>query len=1165
MFAAVLPYSQKDNMQQESVWGMAMKTHLVRKWIATCAVAMAALITVPQAMAVPIAGSQSFGELLDVPASITFNVHNEGLVGGDPAPIYVQDGLELINGPASAVAEVVGNACIRVSWGNDNPDSIPFDIQYSLVAGDRTFAPDPGNIRIERGNGQLTNVTDIVNGCDDPNNTPPVAGNAAFNFPANTSDFSFFVISPDGPAFDADGLDTLRLTNEACWTQPQNGTVSRDIENPFVIRFTPATGFTEGTDSFEYCVTDNPRDPTTGPRGTITFTLQSSGPTAQIVDDEATAEQLEFIAIDVLANDILPFGIGNIVSVSMPTEGGFANVLSAAECAQQIPGIETQCVGYSSPSSDMQGNPFFGTDTFTYTVGGADNPIGVGTVTVTVLPPTPVVADDTATTPSETAIDIDVRANDSPGFGETITVVSSPASGGSTQILSPQVCATIFPNSNEQCIRYTPPFAATGEPPFSGDDTFTYTVSVGGVSSTATVTVTVEEPVQTTREAVPDTGVTTAQVARIFDVLANDTLIPGDFIESVTTPASGATVEILDQAVCANTIPGIATQCLRYTPPGRDNNGVLFTGDDNFTYVAGDGDTSVSAGVTITVALLEGSPEPIADDVSDANAGETTVIDVLANDLFAGGAETLIIVAVTDPANGTVEINTNPDGADTVSYTPNEGFIGTDSFFYTVSDGDSDTQDQAAEVRVTVSAPGGRNRLSSLALTPEELEVATAIDSVCDNLQELFGQDDLPPTPPPVEKPTAEQVGITLEGQQALLERCTALIDLANPVDGSDNTAQVRDALRQISGEEVFAQATISTQILNTQIKNIDSRLAALRGGVTGINVQGLALNIDGKALPNGLFGQRRGGGASADETDEDDRGQPLLADSRLGLFMNGRLNFGDIGATATENGFDFETLGVTAGADYRFRNDLAIGAAIGYANADVDYNNTGGATDADSLTYTVYGTYFTDRIYIDVLAGTGGIDFDSFRTLRFDDGGSGVDTTALGVTEGDQTIISANFGYNIERNGWLFVPFLGYDYINTQIDSFGETSGAGWELAFDEQDVKSQIISGGLRLAYNKSVSFGVIVPHLRVALQQELETDQRVLTARFVNDPSNTRFRFFTDGADSSFFQLATGVSMVLENGLSGFIDYETITGYSNLKSSTLTMGLRFERRFK
>ncbi|MEL6868657.1 MAG: autotransporter domain-containing protein [Pseudomonadota bacterium] len=872
-----------------------------------------------------------------------------------------------------------------------------------------------------------------------------------------------------------------------------------------------------------------------------------------VQDDTATTGFLESVVIDVLANDTLQTG-DFIRSVSPTARGGFAQLLSRDDCLSAAD-IDRECIRYSPPSSDEQGMPFSGDDTFTYTVGNVDAEDRVATVTVTTLAEGPELQDDTATTVSEQPVTIDVRGNDTLMSGERLTFVSNPQSGGSVVILPPASCAGEIPTQGVACVRYQPPPTPTGGQPFSGTDTFTYTVEQAESSSTATVTVVVSLPeAPSERTLVADTAAAFVEQRIFIDVLANDTLLNGDVLLSATAGAAGGAVEVVTGGSCALQFPESDGQCLQYTPPPRTPEGVVFTGDDTFSYTVGSGGDAGgetdTAGVTVTVSPRDGTPRPLADDRSDVVAGESAVIDVLANDDDDGGVENLSIVSVTEPANGTAAINASEGEADTVTYTPNPGFVGTDSFFYTVSDGDSDSLDQAAQVTVTVSAATGENSLASLALTPEERELASAIDNVCAFLR---GPDE-GPVPPPAESPQPARSELLSEGQANLLERCTALIALANPGDGGDNTAAVRDALRQIAGEEVFAQSLISTQILNTQIKNIDSRLAALRGGARGVSVQGLALNVGGKALPGNLFSN------AVEQSDN-----ALLQDSRLGLFMNGRVNFGEQGATATENGFDFDTLGVTAGIDYRLRNDLAFGAAIGFANAEVDYNNTGGNLDSDSLTYTVYSTYFTDRFYIDVLAGIGDIDFDSARTMVFADGGTGVDTIALGRTEGDQRIVSANFGYNIDRNGWLFVPFLGYDFIDTNIDGYSEVEGQGWELAFDEQSVQSQILSAGVRMSYTKSVGFGVIVPHLRIALQEELEDEQRVLIARFVNDPTNTRFSFRTDAPDSSFLQLATGISVQMENGLAGFIDYETITGYDNLDTSTLTLGLRFERRFR
>ncbi len=983
------------------------------------------------AHAMPEAANGTFNDNIAEPGSIVFNVHEAGLVTGTPLPIYVIDSFNTSNGPPSLRAERVGNACIRIEWGNDNSAAEPWSVGYSLIAGDRTQSAQ-AEIRFQNGTRDLTPVVDTANGCDDTENQAPVTGPANFEFASLAVPLVLPIISSDGPATDFDGISTLRFTDLSCFVQPQNGTISVNFENPRSLIFTPNTGWPGGSDSFEYCVTDNPFGSATGVRGTATFTVGTSAVAIDAVDDTANARFAETIAIDVLANDALPAGT-TITAVSDSAAGSFAIIQDAFVCSQDLPGITTQCVFYDAPSVDANNNPFSGIDTFTYTI--------------------------------------------------------------------------------------------TDE---------------AGNADTATVTVTVEgDNSNPMRALLADAATTPVEQAVVVDVLSNDTLISGDQLVAVSASTSGGNVEILDAATCVTFDDDFFQDCVRYTPPATTTGGVVFAGQDSFTYTVGvSGDTS-TATVTITVEAPNGSPQPVADDETEVESGASVEIDVLANDIDDGGVENLTIVSVTEPANGTAVINQQSSG-DTITYTPNTGFIGTDTFFYTVSDGDVNTIDQAAQVTVTVGTPGGRRSLSSLALTPEELELASAIDTVCARLN----ASETSPGETENESGTAQ-----------LASRCNALIDFANPIDGSDNTDEVRDALRQIAGEEVFAQSTLSTQILNTQTQNIDARLAALRGGARGINAQGLALNVQGKTLPRGLLASR------AVEEEEN----ALLADSRWGMFINGRLNFGDQGATTTENGFDFETLGVTAGVDYRFRNDFALGAAIGFANADADYNGSSGTLDSDSLTYSVYGTYFTDRFYVDMLALFGGIDFDTERTLNFMDALGGVDTTALGQTDGDQRVFSANFGYNIDRDGWLFVPFIGYDYLDTNIDAYRETQGRGWELAFDEQSVQSQIWSAGLRMSYTHSASWGVLVPHLRLASQHEMEDDLRVITARFANDPGATRFRFFTDAPDSSFFQLAAGVSLVMENGVSAYVDYETLTGYNNLESSTLTLGVRFERRFK
>jgi VCBS repeat-containing protein len=95
-------------------------------------------------------------------------------------------------------------------------------------------------------------------------------------------------------------------------------------------------------------------------------------------------------------------------------------------------------------------------------------------ITVTNANDPPVAVDDTATTPKDTPVTIDVLNNDSDIDGDTLTVdsVTQGASGSVTN------------NGND--VTYTP------APGFSGTDSFTYTISDGnGGTDMATVTVTV--------------------------------------------------------------------------------------------------------------------------------------------------------------------------------------------------------------------------------------------------------------------------------------------------------------------------------------------------------------------------------------------------------------------------------------------------------------------------------------------------------------------------------------------------------------------------------------------------------------------------------------------------------------------------------------------------
>ncbi len=117
-----------------------------------------------------------------------------------------------------------------------------------------------------------------------------------------------------------------------------------------------------------------------------------------------------------------------------------------------------------------------------------------------------------------------------------------------------------------------------------------------------------------------------------------------------------------------------------YTPNAN------FNGSDSFTYTASDGDLSDTATVDLTIVSINDAPTAV-DDSYSINENTGVACNVLANDDDIDG-DSLTASLDIAPTNG--EVTLNADGS--FAYTPDADFNGSDSFTYTISDGElSDT------------------------------------------------------------------------------------------------------------------------------------------------------------------------------------------------------------------------------------------------------------------------------------------------------------------------------------------------------------------------------------------------------------------------------------------------------------------------------------------
>lgn len=336
---------------------------------------------------------------------------------------------------------------------------------------------------------------------------------------------------------------------------------------------------------------------------------------------------------------------------------------------------------------------FFGTDTFTYVVENGDGDTGLGTVTVKVAsindPPT-------ASDFNITVVEGTQRTLSANAFASRSS--AGPANEGQTPTLTRVGDATrgSVVLNGDGSVTYTAPSG------FDGDASFTYTISDGVATVTATVNVLVTDkndpPVagDDTFDAVEDTPRTFTEEEFLGFLLDND--VPGPPNEV----ANGQQVALVDGDLTGSaggTLVQNADGTFTYTPPAN----VFGTAAETFTYSITDGELTGTGTVTINIGAVNDAPIAANDQLIVDELTTDNVLDVLGND-SAGPREdsnqSVRIASITPGSdiNGKARIS---DDGKSILYTPDSTFVGTATLTYVIRDSENEAS-QSATVTIEV-------------------------------------------------------------------------------------------------------------------------------------------------------------------------------------------------------------------------------------------------------------------------------------------------------------------------------------------------------------------------------------------------------------------------------------------------------------------------------
>ena len=393
-----------------------------------------------------------------------------------------------------------------------------------------------------------------------------------------------------------------------------------------------------------------------------------------------------------------------------------------------------------------------------------------------------------------------------------------------------------------------------------------------------------------------------------------------------------------------------------------------------------------------------------------------------------------------------------------------------------------------------------------------------------------------------------EQACLSENASPSLQATCSELAG----VDGE----RLLQVARAFDPHELSVVPGAATELGQIQTSNVSGRLSALRGGATGMSLEGLSLSYNGRRFDSGLLPAslvRRMDGSGTEST---------LFSQRWGVFVNGDISIGSRDERGKEVGFDFDSWGLTSGVDYRFDGGHVAGLALGYSAYSADLDDDGGSLDSDTWALQAYGSFnVTDDFYVDLTIGHGWLDFDQDRVIDLSGIGNLTRSEARGSTSGTQWTASAAVNYRIQFDGgWQLTPYGQFRYAYSAIDAFSESSSSPFALNFPEQTTVSRLYTAGARVSRAVNLSRSVMVPFLDLAYEHESGNDGYRLQPTLVTSQGVLGPVIEISDPDRHVARADLGASWVFVGGMQMFVSYSALLFDRDMTRHTVYAGARW-----
>jgi outer membrane lipase/esterase len=204
-------------------------------------------------------------------------------------------------------------------------------------------------------------------------------------------------------------------------------------------------------------------------------------------------------------------------------------------------------------------------------------------------------------------------------------------------------------------------------------------------------------------------------------------------------------------------------------------------------------------------------------------------------------------------------------------------------------------------------------------------------------------------------------------------------------------------------------------------------------------------------------------------------------------FYMLGNGAYSDRHATVASNGFNLDSVGGTAGIEYRINNNAFVGGAFDYSNPKAKFFNNAGTTEANAYQFGAYGAWANAHFFAQGLATFG---WQNYRNSR-----PGVVDTITSNPDGTSFVAAGKVGYLFDVGRSQIGPIGGLTYARAKVNAYTEAGDPVLTLNVGQQTAETLIGSVGAQFRFPFLVFGRMINPYVNLTMDDDFIGNGRII----------------------------------------------------------------------